>query len=166
MDEDYERLFRASYAPLVRALAVTCADEQVAADAVQDAFVQALRHRRRMGSYDRPEPPVDLRFLNVTAVGTDERLFVLTPRQGFTSGSRWRFYSYNDDFTSGTVPDVESLPLGEAPDVLAAAGFEGSAYGEDPQSRDAVVRAQEPPGGQPDTPRRAPIGLRTEAPSD
>jgi RNA polymerase sigma-70 factor (ECF subfamily) len=54
-DDDFDQFFRASYAPLVRALAVVAADLQVAEDVVQDAFLQALRHWPRVRGYDRPE---------------------------------------------------------------------------------------------------------------
>jgi hypothetical protein len=43
MDADYDEFFRSHYAPLVRAVAVAAGDEE-AADAVQDAFLEA--HRR------------------------------------------------------------------------------------------------------------------------
>jgi len=49
-----EDLFRRSYAPLVRALTVACGDPDDAADAVQDAFVQAGRHWHRISRYDDP----------------------------------------------------------------------------------------------------------------
>jgi len=53
-EAELEALFRAEYAPLVRALAVVAGDTESAADAVQDAFVQAFRHWRRIRRYDAP----------------------------------------------------------------------------------------------------------------
>ena len=50
--EEFEELFRRNYAPLVRALAVTAGSVEDAADAVQDAFLQAYRHWDRIGRYD------------------------------------------------------------------------------------------------------------------
>jgi RNA polymerase sigma-70 factor, ECF subfamily len=49
-----EPLFRAHYARLVRALALVCGDGEVAADAVQEAFVRAHVRWRRLRHYDDP----------------------------------------------------------------------------------------------------------------
>jgi RNA polymerase sigma-70 factor (ECF subfamily) len=51
---ELELLFRAHYARLVRALAVVCGDGEVAADAVQEAFVRAHVRWRRLRHYDDP----------------------------------------------------------------------------------------------------------------
>jgi RNA polymerase sigma-70 factor (ECF subfamily) len=51
---ELERLFRAEYARLVRSLAVAFGDADAAADAVQDAFVQASRHWTRINGYADP----------------------------------------------------------------------------------------------------------------
>jgi len=51
-----EDLFRVEYPRLVRALSVAAGSPEVAADAVQDAFVQASRHWGRICSYDDPAP--------------------------------------------------------------------------------------------------------------
>ncbi len=53
-EEELEALFRAEYRPLVRALAVVAGDAESAADAVQDAFVQAHRHWSRIRRYEQP----------------------------------------------------------------------------------------------------------------
>jgi RNA polymerase sigma-70 factor, ECF subfamily len=50
----FDDLFAREYARLVRALAIGCGDAEMAADAVQDAFVQAHRHWRRVAAYDDP----------------------------------------------------------------------------------------------------------------
>jgi RNA polymerase sigma-70 factor (ECF subfamily) len=49
----FDELFRATYPTLVRALSVA-ADGEAAADAVQDAFVQANVHWRRVSQLDNP----------------------------------------------------------------------------------------------------------------
>ena len=53
-EDELEALFRAEYRGLVRALAVVAGDLDSAADAVQDAFVQAHRHWPRIRRYDEP----------------------------------------------------------------------------------------------------------------
>lgn len=47
-------LFRAHYARLVRALTVVAGSQEAAADAVQEAFVKAHLHWRRIQRYDDP----------------------------------------------------------------------------------------------------------------
>ena len=54
MDAEFDELFRRHYAPLVRALSVASGREE-AADAVQDAFLEAHRRWGRVRDYDRPE---------------------------------------------------------------------------------------------------------------
>lgn len=51
---DFDAVFRAHYAPLVRALTVACGDREVAADSVQDAFTRAYARWRRISRYDDP----------------------------------------------------------------------------------------------------------------
>ena len=51
---EIEPLFRAHYDRLVRAVAVVCGDGEVAADAVQEAFVRAHIRWRRLRHYDDP----------------------------------------------------------------------------------------------------------------
>lgn len=51
---DLETLFRAHYARLVRALAIVSGSQESAADAVQEAFVKAHLHWRRVQRYDDP----------------------------------------------------------------------------------------------------------------
>jgi RNA polymerase sigma-70 factor, ECF subfamily len=53
-EDELEALFRAEYRGLVRALAFVAGDMESAADAVQDAFVQAHRHWSRVGRLDQP----------------------------------------------------------------------------------------------------------------
>ena len=53
-DDRFEALFRREFAPLVRALTLVAGDREAAADAVQDAFVQAHRHRDRVLSLESP----------------------------------------------------------------------------------------------------------------
>jgi RNA polymerase sigma-70 factor, ECF subfamily len=52
--ETVDSLFRAHYGRLVRALTLACSDQEVAADAVQEAFVKAHLHWRRIQHYDDP----------------------------------------------------------------------------------------------------------------
>ena len=52
--DSVEALFRAHYARLVRALAVVAGSQEAAADAVQEAFVKAHLHWRRIERYDDP----------------------------------------------------------------------------------------------------------------
>src|SRR5262245_27949793 len=49
-----DSLFRAHYGRLVRALTLACGDREGAADAVQEAFVKAHMHWRRVQHYDDP----------------------------------------------------------------------------------------------------------------
>ena len=51
---EYEALFTREYARLVATLGVAWHDPEAAADAVQDAFVQAHRHWRKVSRYDDP----------------------------------------------------------------------------------------------------------------
>jgi RNA polymerase sigma-70 factor (ECF subfamily) len=52
--QEFDRLFRAEYPRLVRALTLASGDAELAADAVQDAFLQAHRHWRRVRAYRDP----------------------------------------------------------------------------------------------------------------
>lgn len=62
--------------------------------------------------------------------------------------------------TSGTVPELLGLTLGEAEASAAAAGYAAVAEASDSQDRDSLVIAQEPPSGV-GVPRDTAIGLRT-----
>ena len=50
----FDALFAAHYARLVRALTLVAGDQEVAADAVQEAFVKAHLKWRKIGRYDDP----------------------------------------------------------------------------------------------------------------
>jgi RNA polymerase sigma-70 factor (ECF subfamily) len=52
--ENLDALFRAHYSRLVRALTVVAGDREVAADAVQEAFVKAHLRWRRVQRYEDP----------------------------------------------------------------------------------------------------------------
>lgn len=71
MGGSVEELFRAEYARLVRALAVSAGGAEAAADAVQDAFVQANRHWARIGQYD--DPAAWLRRVAVNRISNQRR---------------------------------------------------------------------------------------------
>ncbi len=51
---DLEALFRAHYSRLVKALTLVSGSQETAADAVQEAFVKAHLHWRRIQRYDDP----------------------------------------------------------------------------------------------------------------
>ena len=53
-DDGIEPVFRAHYARLVRALALACGDAELAADAVQEAFVRAHLRWSAIRRYDDP----------------------------------------------------------------------------------------------------------------
>ena len=53
-DETFEDLFRREFGRLVQALTLVAGDREAAADAVQDAFVQAHRHRDRVLGLESP----------------------------------------------------------------------------------------------------------------
>jgi RNA polymerase sigma-70 factor, ECF subfamily len=52
--DDLEGLFRSHYGRLVRALTVASGSREAAADAVQEAFVKAHLHWRKVRTYDDP----------------------------------------------------------------------------------------------------------------
>ena len=53
-DDDIAALFRAHYDRLVRTLAVVCGDAELAADAVQEAFIRAHGRWRSIRHYEDP----------------------------------------------------------------------------------------------------------------
>ena len=73
MDIDFDEFFRRCYAPLVRALAVAAGHEE-AADAVQDAFVEAHRHWGRVSNYEKPDAWVRRVALNRLTDGHRQRV--------------------------------------------------------------------------------------------
>jgi DNA-directed RNA polymerase specialized sigma24 family protein len=50
-----ELLFSRHYRPLVAALALACGNQELAADCVEDAFVELCRRWSKVGSYEKPE---------------------------------------------------------------------------------------------------------------
>ena len=52
--DEFEALFRREFVSLVQALTLVAGDREAAADAVQDAFVQAHRHRDRVLGLESP----------------------------------------------------------------------------------------------------------------
>ena len=51
---DFDATFREHYEPMVRGLGLACGDREVAADAVQDAFLRAYARWGRISRYDDP----------------------------------------------------------------------------------------------------------------
>jgi RNA polymerase sigma-70 factor (ECF subfamily) len=51
---DFDATFREHYEPMVRGLGLACGDREVAADAVQDAFMRAYARWGRISRYDDP----------------------------------------------------------------------------------------------------------------
>jgi DNA-directed RNA polymerase specialized sigma24 family protein len=71
LDEDgFESLFRGQFAPTVRALTLVAGDREAAADAVQDAFLQAHRHWGRVSGLE--DPAAWVRHAASTASGTSD----------------------------------------------------------------------------------------------
>jgi RNA polymerase sigma factor (sigma-70 family) len=52
--EDFERVFRHEYAPVMRTVYLICHDHHRAEEITEDAFVQMLRHWEGVRSLDRP----------------------------------------------------------------------------------------------------------------
>ncbi|HZJ02696.1 MAG TPA: sigma-70 family RNA polymerase sigma factor [Thermoleophilia bacterium] len=66
-----EAVFRAHYAPLVRALGFAWGDTEAAADAVQEAFAQLLVRWNRVSSYD--DPPAWVRRVAINRLRSRRR---------------------------------------------------------------------------------------------
>ncbi len=74
---DVESYFRDHYARLVRSLAIVCGDGELAADAVQEAFVRAHSRWRTLRHYDDPVGwirRVALNLVRATSHGVDRDL--------------------------------------------------------------------------------------------
>ena len=54
VDHEFEELFEAEFPGVVRSVFVVCQDVGRAEDLTQDAFLELLRHWRRVSHYDRP----------------------------------------------------------------------------------------------------------------
>lgn len=55
IDESYEWFFRAEYPQVVRSAYLVLFDQDGARDVAQEAFVQLLRHWKKVSAYDKPE---------------------------------------------------------------------------------------------------------------
>jgi RNA polymerase sigma-70 factor (ECF subfamily) len=53
-DPEFELLFRTEFERVKRTVLLICHDHEVAQDLTQDAFVQLLRHWKRVKGYERP----------------------------------------------------------------------------------------------------------------
>jgi RNA polymerase sigma factor (sigma-70 family) len=53
-DGDFDSLFAAEYAPVLRTVLLICHDTHLAQDITQDAFVELLRHWDKVSRFDRP----------------------------------------------------------------------------------------------------------------
>jgi len=51
---EFEQLFRVEFAAVMRSVTLICRDPERAEDVTQEAFVQLLRHWRKVSRYDRP----------------------------------------------------------------------------------------------------------------
>lgn len=51
---DFDSLFAAEYAAVLRTVSLICQDAHQAQDITQDAFVELLRHWNKVSRYDRP----------------------------------------------------------------------------------------------------------------
>src|SRR3954454_19057734 len=51
---DFDNLFAAEYAAVLRTVSLICHDAHQAQDITQDAFVELLRHWDKVSRYDRP----------------------------------------------------------------------------------------------------------------
>jgi RNA polymerase sigma-70 factor (ECF subfamily) len=53
--DDFDAFFDRFYPGMIRSLTMICGDEELAADAVQDAFIRAYARWDRIRRYDRPD---------------------------------------------------------------------------------------------------------------
>jgi RNA polymerase sigma-70 factor (ECF subfamily) len=53
--DDFDAFFDKYYPGMIRSLTLICGDEELAADAVQDAFIRAYARWDRIRRYDRPD---------------------------------------------------------------------------------------------------------------
>ena len=54
-EDEFTWFFRAEYAAVVRTVTMITHDSEVARDVAQEAFIQLLRHWRKVSRYDRPD---------------------------------------------------------------------------------------------------------------
>lgn len=93
--ETLETLFRAHYGRLVRALTLVSGNREQAADAVQEAFVKAHLHWRRVSRYDDPVGWV--RRVAINRLRDEHR------RQGRKQMAMQRLAAQPDELTDATV---------------------------------------------------------------
>ncbi len=55
-DTEYEWLFREEFPAVMRSVFLICHDANRSQDITQDAFVQLLRHWKKVSRYERPGP--------------------------------------------------------------------------------------------------------------
>ena len=106
--ESLDTLFRAHYARLVRALAVVSGSQEAAADAVQEAFVKAHLHWRRIERYD--DPVGWIRRVAINRLRDDHR----RSTRGARAIERLKSYTRQDVVAWSNGTDVASL-LAELP---------------------------------------------------
>jgi RNA polymerase sigma-70 factor (ECF subfamily) len=100
---DFDATFRAHYWPMVRALTVACGDGEVAADAVQDAFIRAYARWRRIARYD--DPVGWIRHVAVNRIRDHFRRMERGRRALDRLGHR------TDRFVPGPEPSADLAPL-------------------------------------------------------
>jgi RNA polymerase sigma-70 factor (sigma-E family) len=100
-EDEFTWFFRSEYAAVVRTVTLITHDPEVARDVAQEAFIQLLRHWRKVSRYDRPDAWVR-RVAIRAATRTSKRdlLRVVKERQVFDTDGR------SDPRPDGDVVDV------------------------------------------------------------
>jgi RNA polymerase sigma-70 factor, ECF subfamily len=106
---DPETLFRENYTALVGSLAVACGDQEAAADAVQDAFIQLCLHWKRVSKYDNPVAWV--RHVAINRLSNQRRSLTRRAAVLLRLGSQERRSDREPDFRADLEAALERLPM-------------------------------------------------------